>query len=67
MMPVTGAETVRWNLADLYPDAEALRAALAAALGEADAFAARYRGQIAALDAARTPDDVLAVLGDVSA
>ena len=41
-----------WNLADLYagPDAPALKADLAAAQAEADAFAARHKGGIATLD-----------------
>lgn len=41
-----------WNLADLYagPDAPELKADIAAAQAEADNFAARYKGGIAALD-----------------
>ncbi len=41
-----------WNLADLYagPDAPALKADLAAAQADADAFAARHKGGIATLD-----------------
>ncbi|HLT48643.1 MAG TPA: M3 family oligoendopeptidase, partial [Rubricoccaceae bacterium] len=50
--PPTGAEDVRWNLADLYADHDALLADLARAEAEADAFAARYRGRLAALDPA---------------
>jgi len=48
---VTGAEHVRWNLADLYPALSALDRDLDAADGEADAFAEDYRGRIATLDA----------------
>ncbi len=46
----TGAENVRWNLADLYPDRAALDANLAKAEREAEAFAETYRGRVAALD-----------------
>jgi oligoendopeptidase F len=46
----TGAEDVRWNLADLYPDTDALDADLAAADADAEAFAERYRGRLADLD-----------------
>lgn len=45
----TGAETVRWNLADLYPDEAALDADLAAAEAEATEIAAAYRGRVGAL------------------
>jgi oligoendopeptidase F len=47
----TGAEDVRWNLADLYADPDALHADLQRAEADADAFAARYRGHLAGLDA----------------
>jgi oligoendopeptidase F len=47
--PLTGAEDVRWNLADLYPDPDALDADLAAADADAEAFADRYRGRLADL------------------
>lgn len=49
--PLTGAEDVRWNLADLYPDHAALDAALEAAERDAEALAERYRGRVVALDA----------------
>ncbi len=49
---LTGAETIRWDLTDLYESTEALEADLAVADEEAAAFAARYHGQVAALDAA---------------
>lgn len=48
---ITGAESIRWNLADLYPSTDALHADLALASGEADAFAERYRGSVADLSA----------------
>lgn len=49
---ITGAEDVHWNLTDLYPDTEALEAALAQSDRDADAFAEAYRGQVASLKAA---------------
>ena len=49
---ITGAEDVRWDLTDLYPDAETLEADLTESDQEADAFAQRYRGQVASLSAA---------------
>ncbi len=49
---ITGAEAIRWDLTDLYPDTEALEAALAQSDQEADAFAELYRGQVASLSAA---------------
>ena len=45
----TGAENVRWNLADLYPSEEVLRKDLAQALAEAEDFEAAWRGRIADL------------------
>ncbi len=48
----TGAEDVRWNLADLYADEAALQADTALAEAEAEAFADAYRGRLADLDAA---------------
>ncbi len=53
-MTPTGAETVRWNLADLYPDAGTLRAALHETLGAAERLADTYRGRIAGLSADET-------------
>ena len=52
--PEAAAAGVRWNLADLYagPDDPRLRADQEAALQAARAFAARYRGRVAGLDAA---------------
>jgi len=47
----TGAEDIRWNLADLYPNTDALDADLAAADADAEAFAEQYRGRLATLDA----------------
>ena len=50
--PPTGAEDVRWDLADLYPSVQALDADLAEAETRAGALAERYRGEVASLDAA---------------
>ncbi len=47
----TGAEHIRWNLADLHPDTKALDADLVEAETEAKAFADAYHGRIASLDA----------------
>ncbi len=49
LAPATGAEAVRWNLADLYPDTDALDADLDAAEAEAECFAECYRGRLAGL------------------
>ncbi len=49
--PHTGAEDVRWNLSDLYPQPEALTEDLNRAEEQAGTFAERYRGQVAGLDA----------------
>lgn len=46
----TGAEDVRWNLADLFPDTDALDGALADADEAAASFSDRYRGRLADLD-----------------
>ena len=45
----TGAETVRWNLADLYPSEDLLETDLAQALSDAKAFATAWRGRVAGL------------------
>ena len=50
--PETGAESVRWNLADLYADEADLDADLARAESDAAALAAAHRGRVAGLDAA---------------
>jgi oligoendopeptidase F len=50
-MMTTGAEHVRWDLRDLYPDEVALKQDLTQALTQAEAFYARYHGTIASLDA----------------
>lgn len=60
----TGAEDVRWNLADLYADDDALAADLEAAEAEAADLAGRYRGRIAELDASALAA-MLAELADV--
>lgn len=64
--PTTGAEDIRWNLTDLYPDAEALSTDLESVDADAEAFAAAYRGRIAGLDAAPLADalDALATIHD---
>ncbi|MEP0546090.1 MAG: M3 family oligoendopeptidase [Rhodothermales bacterium] len=48
-LPTTGAEDVRWNLADLYADTDALDADLASADADAARFADAYRGRLADL------------------
>ncbi|WP_237181644.1 M3 family oligoendopeptidase [Rhodothermus bifroesti] len=50
-MLMTGAEHVRWDLRDLYPDETALQQDLAQGLAQAEAFYARYHSKIASLDA----------------
>jgi oligoendopeptidase F len=52
MTSTTGAETVRWDLDDLFasPTDPKLEAALALALERAKAFEISYRGQVATLD-----------------
>ena len=51
---ITGAENVFWDLSTFYqsPEDPAIEADMARASEMADAFAARYRGQVAALSAA---------------
>lgn len=46
----SGAEEIRWNLADLYPDSNTLERDLQEAAAAAEIFAKRYRGQVASLD-----------------
>src|ERR1700676_4730905 len=48
----TGAESVRWDLSDLYksPTDPALEATLAHALERAKAFEAAYKGKVATLE-----------------
>jgi len=48
----SGAENVHWELRDLYPDVQTLEQDLMTADREAEQFAERYRGHVAALDAA---------------
>lgn len=45
----TGAENVRWNLADLYASEEALRQDLSQAADDAETFEAVWRGKVADL------------------
>jgi oligoendopeptidase F len=47
----TGAEEVRWNLADLYMDAKALEEDLQQIDIAAEAFGKRYRDRVSSLDA----------------
>ena len=51
-LKTTGAESVRWNLNDLFtsPDDPKLEAILARELGRAKAFEAKYKGKVATLD-----------------
>ena len=58
----TGAETVRWDLTDLYADEAALDADLSAVEGRASALAGRYRGRVADLD----PDALAAALAELA-
>jgi len=50
----TGAETVRWDLSDLYasPTDPSLEADLARALERAKAFEATYKGKVTTLEPA---------------
>ena len=53
-LKTTGAETVRWNLAELFesPTDPTIEKELAAALEEAQAFEAKYKGRVATLSPA---------------
>lgn len=59
----TGAETVRWDLSDLYPSptAPAIEASLAHSLERAQAFEALYRGRVASL----APADFAAMMREL--
>ena len=46
----TGAEEIRWNLGDLYPDSKTLETDLQGVAAAAEDFAQRHRGQVASLD-----------------
>ena len=61
----TGAESVRWDLADLYagPDDPAIKSDFKAALSQAEAFQERYKGRIAAGEI--TPDEFLAAVEEI--
>ncbi len=67
MQPQTGAETVRWNLEDLFQNSDAFRSALSDAEARAQAFHAAYAGQVASLegDALRQALETYAALQDV--
>src|SRR5436309_2183986 len=51
-LAATGAESVRWDLTDLFkgPDDSGIEVSLARELARAEAFEARYRGKVATLD-----------------
>ena len=51
-LKTTGAETVRWNLSDLFasPDDPEIEATVARELEHAQGFEAKYRGKVATLD-----------------
>ena len=51
-LKTTGAESVRWDLSDLFasPDDPKIEAALARELERAEAFEAKYKGKVATLD-----------------
>jgi oligoendopeptidase F len=59
----TGAETVRWDLTDLYssPTDPRIEETLSAALERAKAFEAKYKGRIAVLD----PPDFAAMMREL--
>ena len=59
----TGAENVRWNLADLFssPDDPRLEATLARELDRARAFEAKFRGKVASLE----PGDFAAMMREL--
>ncbi len=61
--PATGAEAVRWTLADLYATEADLDTDLEATEAEAASLAERYRGRFADLDAAA----LAAALGEIAA
>jgi oligoendopeptidase F len=54
---LTGAEEIKWDLSDLYPDADAgIEAGLTQADKDADRIAETYKGRIASLDAEEMRD-----------
>lgn len=61
----TGAEDVRWDLADLYagPDDPAIEEDFKAALAQAEAFQEKYRGRVAAGEI--TPDEFLTAVEEI--
>ncbi len=62
-MKETGAETVRWDLSDLYasPTDPKIEATLARSLERAKAFEAKYKGRVASLD----PHDFAAMMREL--
>lgn len=59
----TGAETVRWNLADLYPSEDLLETDLVQAFSDAEAFATAWRGRVGSL----SPGDMAKALEQLEA
>ncbi len=59
----TGAETVRWNLADLYPSEDLLETDLSKAFSDAEVFATAWRGSVANL----SPDNMVKALEQLEA
>ena len=53
---ITGAESIHWNLEDLFKDADSLQRSLAAADKEAEQFSAHYRDTVAEMDAPALAD-----------
>jgi oligoendopeptidase F len=62
-VPSTGAESVRWDLTDLYADRAALEDDLDTAAEEAQEFADRYRGRVGTL----APDALADALAEFEA
>jgi oligoendopeptidase F len=60
----TGAEEVTWDLTDLYPNAGALKAAIAEAGERGSAFSTEFRGTVSGLDA-QAMSKAMGELGDI--
>ncbi len=63
-MHVTGAESIRWDLSDLYTSGQEAREALAAAEDAAGQFREEYKNRVQMLDA-RELDELLTVFQDI--
>ncbi|MFN3596673.1 MAG: M3 family oligoendopeptidase [Rubricoccaceae bacterium] len=63
----TGAEDVRWNLSDLYPDTAALDADLERAEAAAEALAAAHRGRVGTYVGAADAEALAALLAQIEA